>query len=63
MTNFISINEVRIHKNTIKKYCPNGDTKLNIYYNTSRTKIEVEIFSFDTKEERNNMLFLLDTLI
>lgn len=58
---FIKIGNQRIRKNTIKKYQPNGDLSINLYYNTSRYKIEVESFKFGTTEERDNMLQTLDT--
>ena len=57
---FLKIGEQRIRKNTIKKYQPSGDKAINIYYNTSRYKIEVELFKFDTKELRDEMLQTLD---
>jgi len=57
---FLKIGEQRIRKNTIKKYQPFGDKTINIYYNTSRYKIEVELFKFDTKELRDQMLETLD---
>lgn len=60
MTNFVCINGIRIHKNTIKKYSPNGETKLNIYYAPSRNKVDVETFSFDSTEERDEILEMLD---
>ena len=58
---FLKIGDQRIRKNTIKKYQPSGDKAINIYYNTSRYKIEVELFKFDTKELRDEMLETLDT--
>ena len=57
---FLKIGDQRIRKNTIKKYQPFGDKAINIYYNTSRYKIEVELFKFDTKELRDEMLQTLD---
>lgn len=57
---FLKIGQQRIRKNTIKKYQPYGQKGINIYYNTSRYKIEVEVFNFDTKEERDEMLLTLD---
>jgi hypothetical protein len=58
---FIRIGNQRIRKNTIKKYQPNGELSINLYYNTSRYKIEVEAFKFDTTKERDEMLQTLDT--
>lgn len=46
MADFIKIQNERIRKNTIKKYQPYGETKINVYYNTSRYKIEVQTFTF-----------------
>lgn len=57
---FIKIGQQRIRKNTIKKYQPYGEKGINIYYNTSRYKIELELFQFDTKELRDEMLETLD---
>jgi hypothetical protein len=59
---FIRINDIRLRVSSIKKYCPSGDTKLNIYYNTSRYKVEVETFTFTT-EHRNEVLEQLDNLL
>lgn len=63
MQNFISINDVRIHKSTIKKYAPNGESKLNLYYSPSRNRMDVETFTFDSEKERDKMLETLDTIL
>ena len=60
MKDFIKIKEQRIRKNTIKKYQPSGDDKLNVYYNTSRYKIELEVFTFAEKALRDEILDDLD---
>jgi hypothetical protein len=41
---FIKIKEERIRKNIIKHYQPYGEKKLNLYYNSSRYKLEVQTF-------------------
>lgn len=60
MKDFIKIQNERIRKNTIKKYQPFGEKKLNVYYNTSRYKIELQVFDFDYVESRNDALETLD---
>ena len=60
MKDFIKIKEERIRKNTIKKYQPYNDKKLNVYFNTSRYKIELQVFEFSTKNERDVVLEKLD---
>lgn len=60
MKDFIKIKEQRVRKNTIKKYLPYGDKSLNIYYNTSRYKIELETFVFESKQQRDNLINKLD---
>jgi hypothetical protein len=62
MRTFIQIGETRLIKSSIKKYGPNGEKKLNIYYNASRNKMDVETFTFLNKQERDEMLNTLDTL-
>lgn len=60
MKDFIKINEERVRKSTIKKYQPFGKLRLNVYFNVSRYKIEVETFDFKTTEERDSVVELLD---
>lgn len=60
MKDFIKIKEERIRKNTIKKYSPFGENKLNIYFNVSRYKIELETIHFSSKLERDEMVEKLD---
>jgi len=60
MKDFIKINEERVRKSTIKKYQPFGTLRLNVYFNVSRYKIEVEMFDFRTTEERDSVVELLD---
>lgn len=60
MKDFIKIKQQRIRKNTIKKYLPYGEKQLNVYFNTSRYKIEVESFSFASKQERDDLVSKLD---
>jgi hypothetical protein len=62
MQDFIKIGEQRVRKSSIKKYAPYGDYKMNIYYNTSRYKIENETFSFGTTKERDEFIEKLDLM-
>lgn len=62
MQTFIKINDTRLIKSSIKKYIPSGDVKINIYFNTSRYKIEMESFSFENKEKREEMINYLDAM-
>jgi len=59
---FIRIKETRLRISTIKKYLPFGKTKLNVYFNTSRDKIEVETFEFNDELLRVNMIEKLDII-
>jgi len=61
MQTFIKINNVRLIKSSIKKYAPHGENKINIYFNTSRYRIEMETFVFDT-ETRDNVMDYLDAM-
>ena len=61
MKTFVKINDVRLVKSSIKKYTPNGKTKINVYYSPSRNKIDVEIFTFITQKERDKIIDILDT--
>jgi hypothetical protein len=63
MTNFICILGTRILRNTIKRYLPVGENKLNVYYNTSRNKPESETFVFNDSEERDEMIDYLDSIL
>ena len=60
MNDFIKINDSRIRKNTIKKYLPYMSKQLNIYFNTSRQKIELETFKFPSESDRDDMVMELD---
>jgi hypothetical protein len=62
MQTFIKINNVRLIKSSIKKYAPHGENKINIYFNTSRYRIEMETFVFPTEEERGNVMDYLDAM-
>lgn len=62
MQTFIKINDVRLIKSSIKKYIPSGENKINIYFNTSRYKVEMENFSFENKEKRDEMINYLDAM-
>ena len=63
MLNFIIIQNVRIHKSTIKKYRPEGENKIYLYYSPSRNKIDSEQFIFNDSEERNECLSMLDSIL
>lgn len=60
MQNFVIIQNVRIHANTIKKYRPQSTNQLYIYYSASRNRIDFEDFKFETEEERDEVLTMLD---
>lgn len=62
MQTFIKINETRLIKSSIKKYIPSGENKINIYFNTSRYKVEMESFSFENKEKRDEIINYLDAM-
>lgn len=57
---FVKILGQRIRKNSIKKFAPMGNLKINIYYNTSRYKIELETFVFESEVLRDEKLNYLD---
>lgn len=60
MKNFIEINEHRIRKNVVKEYKPSGETKLILYFSTSRYKVENITFEFKSRDERDEVLEMLD---
>lgn len=62
MQTFIKINDVRLIKSSIKKYIPSGENKINVYFNTSRYKVEMDMFSFENKEKRDDMMDHLDAI-
>ena len=59
---FIKINETRLIKSSIKKYIPSGENKINIYFNTSRYKVELETFVFDDTRKRDAVMEYLDAM-
>lgn len=59
---FVKIGRERIRLTTIKKYDEYKDVSIRLYYNTSRYKIEVQTFKFDTKEIRDEMIEKLDLI-
>jgi hypothetical protein len=59
---FVRIGETRLRVSTIKKYLPYGKNKINVYFNTSRNKIEVETFEFNDELLRINMIEKLDVI-
>lgn len=61
MTNFIQIKNIRLLKSTIKRYQPQDDLTLFIYFNASKSvRVDCEVFKFHTKEERDDVLTMLD---
>ena len=62
MKEFIRIQENRIRKTNIKKYSPLGDKRINVYFSTSRYKIELETFNFESTESRDEVLIELDNM-
>jgi hypothetical protein len=63
MKNFISILEKRIRITGIKIYEPVGEKVLKITYNFSRNRPESQIFTFETREERDQYLAILDSIL
>ena len=63
MTNFILIKDARILRSTIKRYQPLNECDLTIYFSASRNKLDREVFKFDTKQERNDVIKLLDSIL
>jgi hypothetical protein len=59
---FIKINETRLIKSSIKRYISDGATGIKIYFCPSRTKLDVETFSFLSKKRRDEMIATLDGL-
>ena len=59
---FIKIQETRVRITMIKKYIPMYETKLNVYYNSSKSKPEFETFTFLTHLEREEVVETLDTI-
>jgi hypothetical protein len=63
MQTFIKINDDRLIKSSIKKYKPFGENKINIYFNTSRYRIEMESFTFNNPLDRAFMMEYLEILL
>jgi hypothetical protein len=63
MKDFIIVLSERLRKTTIKRYKPIGATKVNVYYNTSRYKIDVDIFDCKTKKGQKDLLEHLDNTL
>jgi len=61
MTNFILIQNVRLHKNTIKRYQPKGEKQLSVYFTASRSvRVDCEVFEFLSTKQRDEMIETLD---
>lgn len=63
MGQFILIADVRIRTSTIKRYKALGEDRINIYFNTSPNRPEVETFKFQSTESRNTVLEQLDSIL
>jgi len=59
---FILVGWDRIRISTIKRYRPDGDLKLKIYYNTSRDKICSETIPLASEEDRDLVIRKLDSI-
>lgn len=59
---FIRLNEDRILKNGIKKYLPNKNASINIYFNLSLAKPEVRTYNFGTIKHQQEVLAYLDSI-
>lgn len=60
MADFVLIKDCRIRKSCIKEYAPVNYKVLVVYFNTSRYKLDIESYSFESKEERDDTLAMLD---
>lgn len=61
--NFIQIGNERIRKNTIKRYQPIGERKINIHYNSSALNADKAVVQFETDKERDEILENMDNLL
>lgn len=59
---FVRLNEDRILKSGIKKYLPNKNATINIYFNLSLTKPEVKTYNFITIKRQQEVLAYLDSI-
>lgn len=62
MADFILIKDRRIRKTNIKEYFPSGEDRLTVYFSISRYKIDMEVYKFSFKEERDELLDTLDSM-
>jgi hypothetical protein len=63
MKDFVIINDSRIRKSIIKCYVPINDTHLKVVYTPSRTQPNNEVFNFNSKSERDEMVNILDEVL
>ncbi len=63
MVNFIQIKNVRLLRSTIKRYQPIDENRIAIYFSASRSKIDKEVFTFDSSQEQEKVLTFLDNLL
>lgn len=59
---FIKINDDRIIKTGIKKYSPNKNATINIYFNLSLKTPEVRTYNFGTIVNQQAVLAYLDSI-
>lgn len=59
---FIKLNEDRIIKSGIKKYSPNKNATINVYFNLSLVKPEVRTYNFGTIVNQQAVLAYLDSI-
>ena len=59
---FIKLNEDRIIKNGIKKYSPNKNATINVYFNLSLKCPEVRTYNFGTIINQQAVLAYLDSI-
>jgi hypothetical protein len=60
MKTFILIKNERVLTSSIKRYKPEGDKNINIYFSSSRLRPECTALVFKSKIERNRELHTLD---
>lgn len=58
---FVVVQQARIRKTVIKFYEPIGTLDLIVHYNVPRT--EKKTFKFETTQDRNDIIELLDALL
>ena len=59
---FVLIGRDRILRTAIKRYLPDSNKSINIYFNTSLSKPEIKTFIFANTGQQINMLMYLDSI-